>query len=98
PDSLMRGYVGKGGIQVLDPVCSADQIRVQGDTHGAPVPGTLVIKNIERIADTPLEIHNADGGHVEQGHVVELQRIGNGVQPVVHRVRQIVVAPVGDIV
>ena len=62
-----------------------------------PLAVAFIIEDVEGLANPAIELLDADARHVEQRHVVELDRIRNGVEAVVHAVGQIVVDPVGDV-
>ena len=64
-------------------------------TRGAAF--ALLVEHVEAFANPAMEIRDVDRRHVEQRHVVQLDGIGNGIEPVVHAVGQIVVDPVADI-
>ncbi len=57
----------------------------------------LLIKHIERVADALMEIADTDRRRIEQRHVVQLDRIWDAVEPVVHAVRQVVIDPVAGV-
>jgi hypothetical protein len=70
---------------------------MQRNCHHARGRLRFLIQHVEGLADAPVKIVDADRGHIEQRHVIELDGIGNAVEPVVHAIRQVVIHPIADV-
>src|SRR6478736_4774638 len=60
PYVVMGRDIRQRAVQVLDAMRRADEIGMQRDAHRPAVPFTLGVERIERVADAPLEIGDAD--------------------------------------